>query len=98
MRTIAFLLPLLLAGCLERAWSEFLPSADMQSFTYSQVATPAFPDQSVKGETARLDQLQVWLDANDMCQAGYRIVERIPVVIDPNFPENKRITYRGDCS
>lgn len=95
--TISAALLVTMTGCatIDRgAVSDFRPSGPTTFEYRAQAGALDYPADSPAAEQVRMDWLRTWLTDNEMCPAGYQIIERHEVKI--GF--GARIHYTGRCT
>ena len=94
-------LAVMVAGCeaTDRiAMTEFTPRSD-GTFTYRATADAVYRLDSPGAEETRLRWLDQYIESNGLCEGGYEIVERTPVVVTEGlFGGITDIIYEGQCT
>lgn len=68
-----------------------------QQFKYFALANMIYLPDSKEDEDIRMQWLQTWLTANNMCKNGYEITERKAVSTGALSDSVKHIYYTGQC-
>ncbi len=68
-----------------------------QGFKYFALANIIYTPDKKEDEDIRMEWLQKWLIANNMCKNGYEITERKEVATGALSDSVKHIYYTGKC-
>jgi len=68
-----------------------------QGFKYFALANIIYTPDKKEDEDIRMEWLQKWLTANNMCKNGYEITERKEVATGALSDSVKHIYYTGKC-